>query len=75
MTRVRCPSPTCRKLPLQEFTDLEGAEVPAAAAVMLPELKGEQFVAKAFHRCRHDGCRRIQKKTMWWIGGYLPEGF
>ncbi|MGW3137909.1 hypothetical protein [Streptomyces sp. NPDC001139] len=75
MTHVRCPSPTCQKLPLQEFTDLKGAEIAAAKTVMLSVLEDEQFVAKAYHRCRHEGCRRIQKKEKWWVGGYLPEGF
>ncbi|MGI5454848.1 hypothetical protein ACQEWB_17065 [Streptomyces sp. CA-249302] len=74
MAYVRCPSPTCHD-GLQNFTDLKGAEVPAAGLVLLAALDGERFVPKAFHRCRNDSCRRVQKKTNWQVGGYLPEGF
>lgn len=74
MTFVRCPSPTCHDR-LQDFRDLEGeAEITAAGKVLGPRLKkGEHFVAKAFHRCGQDGCRRVQKKTDWQLGAYLPE--
>ncbi|MGW0333923.1 hypothetical protein ACWD0J_18985 [Streptomyces sp. NPDC003011] len=75
MTFVRCPSPTCHDR-LQDFRDLKGdAEITAAELALLPKLEDDRFVAKAFHRCQSDGCRRVQKKTDWRVGAFLPTGF
>jgi hypothetical protein len=61
---------------LQDFRDLKGdAEITAAELALLPKLEGDRFVAKAFHRCQNDGCRRVQKKNDWRVGAFLPTGF
>ncbi|MFF9812142.1 hypothetical protein [Streptomyces sp. NPDC014006] len=74
MANVRCPSPTCKDR-IQHFRDLRGEEVAAAGPALAAKLDGEMFVARAFHRCTAAGCRRVQAKTRWWVGGYLPEEF
>ncbi|MFF3329527.1 hypothetical protein ACFYWX_08170 [Streptomyces sp. NPDC002888] len=61
---------------MTEFRDLRGdEEITAAGVVLLPLLDGDHFVAKAFHRCGADGCRRIQRKDNWRVGAFLPTGF
>ncbi|GAQ59172.1 hypothetical protein [Streptomyces acidiscabies] len=74
MSHVRCPNPTC-KGPQQRFRDLEGAEIAAAAQVMskFESEQGERFRPSAYHRCTGTGCRRIQRKDKWTMGGNLPE--
>jgi hypothetical protein len=59
---------------MQEFRDLEGeAEKAAAERVLRPHLEGRPFVAKAYHRCANNGCRRVQRKDHWSNGATLPE--
>jgi hypothetical protein len=72
---VRCPNPTCEKGPLRRFRDLVGAEIAAAAEVMsrFASEQGERFRPSAYHRCTGEGCRRIQRKDNWQLGGNLPE--
>ncbi|MGV9281108.1 hypothetical protein [Streptomyces sp. NPDC003730] len=71
MAYVRCPN--CGDT-MHEFRELEGDEEKAAARRALGELPaGEVFVAKAYHRCTYNGCRRVQRKDRWWIGATLPE--
>ncbi|MFM9442067.1 hypothetical protein [Streptomyces acidiscabies] len=74
MSHFRCPNPTC-KGPLRRFRDLEGAEIAAAAQVMssFESEQGERFRPSAYHRCTGKGCRRIQRKGNWHMGGNLPE--
>lgn len=74
MANVRCPSPTCKDR-IQPFRELRGEEITAAGQALAAELDGELFVARAFHRCTAEGCRRVQRKTRYWVGGYLPEEF
>lgn len=75
MSDVRCPNPTCAKGPLRRFRDLVGAEIAAAAEVMsrFASEQGERFRPAAYHRCTGTGCRRIQRKDNWQVGGNLPE--
>ncbi|WP_158973202.1 hypothetical protein [Streptomyces griseus] len=74
MAYVRCPSPTCNDR-LTDFRDLQSeAEIEGARQVLLPMLDGGHFVAKAFHRCGTDGCRRVQRKDNWRVGTFLPAG-
>ncbi|CAM5686099.1 Mrp/NBP35 family ATP-binding protein OS=Streptomyces tendae OX=1932 GN=GUR47_09240 PE=4 SV=1 [Streptomyces tendae] len=71
MAYVRCPN--CGDT-MHEFRDLEGDAEKAAARLALGELPAEEvFVARAYHRCTYDGCRRIQRKDRWWVGATLPE--
>ncbi|MEU9518434.1 hypothetical protein [Streptomyces sp. NPDC048224] len=71
MAYVRCPN--CGDT-MHEFRELEGDAEKAAARLALGELPaGEVFVARAYHRCTYDGCRRIQRKDRWWVGATLPE--
>ncbi|WP_399885031.1 hypothetical protein ACGH7X_13520 [Streptomyces sp. BBFR51] len=59
---------------MHEFRELEGDEEKAAARLALEKpLDGEVFVAKAYHRCTYDGCRRTQRKNRWWLRATLPE--
>ncbi|MEW2245972.1 hypothetical protein ACFW6K_00065 [Streptomyces sp. NPDC058733] len=74
MAYVRCPSPTCNDR-IQKFRDLAGEEIAAAGKALADQLDGEAFVARAFHRCTAEGCRRVQRKTRYRVGGYLPEEF
>lgn len=70
MAYVRCPN--CDDT-MHEFRDLEGDEERAAARLALAEvLDGEVFVARAYHRCTYNGCRRVQRKDRWWVGVTLP---
>lgn len=72
MAYVRCPN--CEDT-MQVFRELEGDEERAAAEqVLAPHLEGRPFVAKAYHRCTYNGCRRIQRKDHWSVGATLPEG-
>ncbi|TDT40997.1 hypothetical protein EV562_102386 [Streptomyces sp. BK208] len=71
MAYVRCPN--CGDT-MHEFRELEGDAEKAAARRALGELPaGEVFVARAYHRCTYNGCRRIQRKDRWWVGATLPE--
>ena len=72
MAYVRCPN--CGDT-MHELRDLEGDEEKTAARLALGELlaPGEVFVAKAYHRCTYNGCRRIQRKDRWRVGATLPE--
>ncbi|MZD05542.1 hypothetical protein GTW43_10655 [Streptomyces sp. SID5785] len=71
MAYVRCRN--CGDT-MHEFRELEGDDEKAAARLALGELPaGEIFVARAYHRCTNDGCRRIQRKDRWWVGATLPE--
>jgi hypothetical protein len=61
---------------LQDFRDLRGeAEIAAAEAALRPVLGDAFFAPTAYHRCQGDGCRRVQKKTNWRVGAYLPPEF
>ncbi|MEU7060344.1 hypothetical protein [Streptomyces sp. NPDC046197] len=74
MASVRCPSPTCHDT-MQDFRDLRDTEAGAAEEALRPELGDRHFAPTAFHRCEADGCRRVQSKTNWRLGAYLPPGF
>ncbi|MDF3297546.1 hypothetical protein [Streptomyces tropicalis] len=74
MSTVRCPSPTCHDT-MQEFRGLRDGEITAAGDVLLPLLDGRRFAPSAYHRCTAGGCRRVQSKNNWRLGGFLPPGF
>ncbi|MGW7262939.1 hypothetical protein [Streptomyces sp. NPDC054842] len=76
LSETRCPNPTCRG-PLRLFKDLNGAEAAATRAVVstYPGERDERFRPQAYHRCTTEGCRRVQRKDNWRVGGNLPEGF
>ncbi|QNP72713.1 hypothetical protein IAG44_26990 [Streptomyces roseirectus] len=77
MSDVRCPNPTCDAGPLRRFRELEGDEIAAAAEVMghCASERGARFRPSAYHRCTGTGCRRVQRKDNWKMGGNLPEEF
>ncbi|MBG0855243.1 hypothetical protein I2W78_26190 [Streptomyces spinoverrucosus] len=71
MAWVRCPD--CPGSDMKWFGPLTEEEIPAARQVVAEARPEEYFVANAYHRCRHEGCRRIQRRDDWKRGGTLPE--
>ncbi|GAA3234356.1 hypothetical protein GCM10020256_51290 [Streptomyces thermocoprophilus] len=61
--------------PLRRFRDLTEEEVEATRAVVeeYPSERAEKFRPQAYHRCTTPGCRRVQRKDNWRVGGNLPE--
>ncbi|AWT43265.1 hypothetical protein DMT42_13675 [Streptomyces actuosus] len=76
MGDVRCPNATCKGA-LRYFRDLREDEAAATRGVVsgYPGERDEKFRPSAYHRCTTPGCRRVQRKDNWQVGGNLPEGF